>query len=731
MSATETRALAVTVHMHEGRFHGEPEWPPAPARLFQALVAGCARGMELDEDSTRALTWLESLPPPKIAAPTPWTGQPTKLWVPNNDLDQKGGDPEAKAELRVGKEVRPRIFDPEVPFIYVWNLCDPEDESAARRIAEMAHHVYQLGRGVDMASATGAIVSEVESQDLLESHPGNVHRPALGLVRDGILLNCPAPGTLTSLARRHAAMLTRFQREGEGRKAIDTFRQPPKAVFTRVAYDGSISRMLFDVREADDLKSFSPTPLSRIGLFVEALRDAAADKLSIALGERRGDVERALIGRNTECESPVPAERRVRIVPLPSVGHEYVDQAIRRFLVEVPSSDPLRADDVFWSFSGLRFPTPSGGNAISIRADDFSMLDRYAAWGEGSKRWRTVSPCALPAARRRIDPTMIQEEAKGAPERQDEEASARRAVRQALRHASIRASLTEIRVQREPFTSRGARVEAFAPGTRFAKERLWHVELMFRERLEGPLLLGDGRFLGLGVLEPVDDVPKALVFQVTDGLAREAEPEVVANALRRAVMARYQQAIGERRRLPTFVSGHSMNGEPAKGAERLSYVFDPGTARLLVIAPHAFRRSNGRVFSKERSCMHVLIEAMQGFSELRAGSAGRLGLAPLEVDADSDPLIAPSARWTSRTPYVVNRHINGKDAKDALTRDLQASISTAGLPTAKIRIAKLCSRGQLGLMGFAELDFQTAIEGPILLGRTRHKGGGLFGHSQA
>ena len=59
-----------------------------------------------------------------------------------------------------------------------------------------------------------------------------------------------------------------------------------------------------------------------------------------------------------------------------------------------------------------------------------------------------------------------------------------------------------IRVQREPFEANGHRVEAFAVGTRFPKERLWHIEITFRDAVTGPLVIGDGRFLGLGVMAP-------------------------------------------------------------------------------------------------------------------------------------------------------------------------------------------------------------------------------------
>jgi CRISPR-associated protein Csb2 len=72
----------------------------------------------------------------------------------------------------------------------------------------------------------------------------------------------------------------------------------------------------------------------------------------------------------------------------------------------------------------------------------------------------------------------------------------------ALRHAGYNLDVLDIVVQREPFQSHGARAEAFAPGTRFTKERLWHVSLKFANPVQGPLVLGDGRFLGLGVFAP-------------------------------------------------------------------------------------------------------------------------------------------------------------------------------------------------------------------------------------
>jgi CRISPR-associated protein Csb2 len=156
-----------------------------------------------------------------------------------------------------------------------------------------------------------------------------------------------------------------------------------------------------------------------------------------------------------------------------------------------------------WAFSGLALSTRhmSLPDAVLIAATDNSMLRNYE---REDVRWRTVTPAALPevAKRRRIDPARRGPEGKTGAERGAEQQRAAREVIQALRHAELPTAVEMIRVQREPFEANGERVEAFAPGTRFQKERLWHVEITFNERVPGPLLIGDGRYYGLGLMAP-------------------------------------------------------------------------------------------------------------------------------------------------------------------------------------------------------------------------------------
>lgn len=722
MIPADARALVVKVRLHDGRYHGEPEWPPAPARLFQALVAGSARTEKLEEDATRALAWLEAQAPPWVAAPAAWSGQAVKLWVPNNDLDSQGGDPAAVSSIRTGKQVRPRIFDPSIPVLYIWMLTSADDEPHAIGVCEVSRDLYQLGRGIDSASASGELMAGAAVDSLLAGYPGKVNRPTPGAADRGLVLGCPHGGSLRSLVARHAATLQRFRIEGEGRHAVEVFQQPPKPSFALVSYEGGPQRALFDLRAAESLSSFSPAPLTCVGELTESLRDSAASRLQDALPQQRARIECGLVGRRVEGVPRVPAEERVRIVALPSIGHAHVDRAVRRVLVEVPAGNPLRAEDVFWAFSGLPVAMPRGVEAIATRADDWTMLDHYGVRGDrGFKKWRSVTAVALPVARRRIEPTRRNLEAKGGGERASEESLARQAVLQALRHAGVRSPAVEVHVQREPFASKGARAEAFAPGTRFAKELLWHVEVTFRDPVNGPLVLGDGRFLGLGIMEPVQALPEALAFRVRSGLAADASPGLVAGAMRRAVMARCQVAIGPRKPLPSFVTGHGTNGAPLVDKPHLAFVYDEERSRVLVVVlgERKKEREIGRY-------LPVLHRAMEGMSELLAGSAGRLELAPEHLEIERDPLWARSRRWISLTPYSVNRHRECGDAEQALTADIEASCRAANLPRASVRIVRAWGEPGLGLSGMAEITFDVAVAGPLLLGRTRYKGGGLF-----
>jgi CRISPR-associated protein Csb2 len=91
-----------------------------------------------------------------------------------------------------------------------------------------------------------------------------------------------------------------------------------------------------------------------------------------------------------------------------------------------------------------------------------------------------------------------------------------------------------------------------------------------------------------------------------------------------------------------------------------------------------------------------------------------------------DPLFARSSTWENLRPYRVTRHAKLSHAAAALEADLLAECLRAGFPRPQIEVTKTFAKLGIGLFGLAKLRFHGAAAGPVLLGRDRHFGGGLF-----
>lgn len=717
-----TRWLTIHVRAHEGRYHGNGDELPSPFRLFQALVAGAGISGPIDQGTREALLWLERLPAPVIAAPRATHGQSVTMFMPNNDLDKFGGDVRNIAKTRGARKVwRPRLFEALVPWIYAWPFGE-DGAHHAEAIRALSGKLYQLGRGVDAAWAWGEILDEAALEAKLAAYDGIVRRPGTG---NGFLLACPGEGSFESLERRYRS--GRFGMENGQR----VFKQQPRAGYRQISYESPPARHLFELRSSTDAGHRVAWPLEQVSSLVVAARDAARARLRDAMPDQAHDVDRYLLGRAPDGSKAVPAESRVRIIAIPSIGMHYADRAIRRLLVETPAACPLRSDDVRWAFSGIELFDPDTGELKGILlspSTDDGMLQHFGV-DVAARVFRSVTPMVLPEAglHRRARPARKLAQAGNGLARVVDIAQARGEAIQALRHANVRVPAQSIRLQRQAFDGVGSRAESFAEGTRFQKKRLWHVEITFSAPVKGPLVVGDGRFLGLGLMAPAKDlVPAAHVFTVTAGLAARADPLELSRALRRAVMARVQSTLGPDAPLPPFFSGHAEDGTPLRRirSSHLSFAFDPTGQRLLVLAPHLTERRAPA--NDELEHLRTLDIALDGFQTLRAGRAGVLSLSPAVMQAGEDPLLSNARAWESATPYVVTRHRDCRDAAGALKADIDAECRRLGLPAPKIELKNVQGVPGIGLTGNMALVFNLHIAGPLLLGRTRHFGGGLF-----
>ncbi|WP_051330656.1 type I-G CRISPR-associated protein Csb2 [Niveispirillum irakense] len=747
-----TRALLIEVTLLDARYHGVGDWPPAPWRLFQALVAGAYGGQWAAEeaaDKDTAFTWMERLSPPHIATPSGHLGSEVLHYVPNNGLDAKGGDPARVAEMRVPKRVRPRLLDSQT-LLYAWPFDQGEEQAA--RIAALASRLHTLGRGIDPAFAKAEVLDWEAAAERLRQHGGAIARPMAG----GGGANdpgCPTQGSLASLKARFEAARRQYQPGKEGRTLTLNFARPPKPLFRPVAYDRPPARLLCELRRSDG--RFAAQPMHKAVDLTTRIRDRAAALLKTRLPDRADMIDLVLVGLDA---GPADKDRRVRLIPLPSIGMAHTDAAIRRLLVEVPPDCPLPRDEVLAVFSGLDMAMDPETGEIVAEGEDLTLVPTGTADGmaghygllppdrggdghhKDQRDWISITPLSLPAPRRRMDAGRLRHpdeavrlaEAKNGTERLAEEAQARSAVLDACRHAGIDPRLVlAIRVQREPFLAKGEAAERFANPPRFSRHSLWHVALTFAKPMSGPLLLGNGRWLGLGLMAPSPAVtPSADADAVSYTLSPDCRPPVAqraaaTQAVRAALMSLARDGRGG---VPTLFSGHEDGPEAARsGAHRHIYIalLDTDGDGLLdqvqVIAPWRVDRTVTDMTGAERQSFTRVTGQL---ALVRAGAVGLLSL------SSAQPLpLATGTVWTSQTRYRPTRH-PGRDTDPALfiAADIQAELSRRGLPApVDIQVTDILSGPRDGLSARLTLRFAKPVTGPILLGRDAHRGGGMMG----
>jgi CRISPR-associated protein Csb2 len=145
---------------------------------------------------------------------------------------------------------------------------------------------------------------------------------------------------------------------------------------------------------------------------------------------------------------------------------------------------------------------------------------------------------------------------------------------------------------------------------------------------------------------------------------------------------------------------------------------------LLILAPHVVERRSPT--SQELDHLRTLDAAIEGFRELRAGHAGFFSLSPAAIGELDDSLLERSRAWRTITPYVVTRHAKGGAAAEALAADVRAECRRIGLPEPRVESTNVRGAPGIGLTGNVTLLFERHVAGPLLLGRTRYRGGGLF-----
>lgn len=479
--------LLITVRWLDDRYHGllgregPPEWPPSPFRLFQAIVSGVARRGELDSALGESLAWLQTLAPPTIIAPRSCPGQVITRFVPNNDGDKK---PDRQHRLK-GKTSHPTLILDRPEIHYVWQIHD--NELKARLVCKAARHLTCLGWGIDTAYAEGRLIGTDEIAGLSGDH----WRPMRGITQQSNMLRVPISGpeadenSLNDLKRAHQSALNRIE-QGKPLKTVDK----PK-VFDRVFYESrerQLSRPFVAFKlirgNANGMADFSATRAVTVaGMIRHATAEAARRS-----GWDEAAVVQYILGHRDNPEDALP---RFAYVSLPTIEPPPRDVAggIRRVLIAEPLDS--RGEHIAWlnQFMPGQVITDDEGSEVAVleRIENDGVVRRYV---DRATTWISVTPVALPGSD------------EGKANKTD------KLLEKMFRYGGYSLdSVAELDFHRVPFLRGAEDAKRYRPKEPhyLANCTMYHMRIRWKHPMGGPIVLGAGRFCGLGVFAALGD----------------------------------------------------------------------------------------------------------------------------------------------------------------------------------------------------------------------------------
>jgi CRISPR-associated protein Csb2 len=480
-----TYHLCISVTFLDPLFHGkadggEPEWPPSPLRVFQALLAGAHAGhrhQDWSDAKAEAFRWLEQREPPEIITPDARRARGYTLFVPDNDSDKKFD----RHERLTGKDARPHRMIGGQTVHYLWMIREddwPSTRSHAGVLCQEARHLLALG-WIDAVVGDGRVLTAEEAWALTGVH----WHPWSGYHLVGETRRVPKQGTLDDLGRTHksclnsvSGLLYRPPRKLTVFDAVCYWRVtalPPRpcVVFTLEPLPGESRRPAF--RQVDGVK------------VAIMLRHVACEAAKNDSYEFPGGSERYVAGHASDRNDCSP---RFSYLSLPTIGHPHADGMIRRMLIAEPyGSDGTQAR---WAAQRMRNRALVDENgqehALLLNVESEDRVVSAHLWQ--ARTWSSVTPVVLPG----FD--------------DGKQAKAERLLVKAVQQAGMPVeAIEDVVLRRAPFWPGSRHPRLYQRPAYLRDLPAWHVRVRFGEPIPGPLAIGAGRHCGLGLFVRGED----------------------------------------------------------------------------------------------------------------------------------------------------------------------------------------------------------------------------------
>ena len=449
-----------------------PDWPPQPDRVFSALVsAWAARGERQNERV--ALEWLEAQVPPAVHASGHVARTAPYVFVPPNDLKASKAD---KTYIKVMPERRPRqprrfpVARPDDPVMaFIW---EEEPESAVcEALDAVARDVGYLGHSASLVRCRFLC-----GDSNAHAHPEVPSRRRI------------YPGRLSELEAAHRADPVRpdispgASVPGFTQRSTGT---SPSDWLVLEAVDGDVP----DIRAA--------------ALVCRALRRALMSGYRHA---ELGDAIPEIVSGHTADRKPT-RQPHLAIVPLAFAGFPYADGRVFGFALVPPTgTELLDIPGLLRAFERIA-PYDRGREHRVVRLTGAPLLTPLCLAPTGAttvrslspepylqpaRVWASVTPIVLDRHLKRNGENEIRDIIAGACER----AGLPRPDPDRIRcgkHSAIEGAPSARPSAGEPPWTRWKVPESLATRS------LVHAVIDFGRETNGPVLLGAGRFTGLGL----------------------------------------------------------------------------------------------------------------------------------------------------------------------------------------------------------------------------------------
>jgi CRISPR-associated protein Csb2 len=492
----------------------ELDWPPAPARLHQAIIATtlanlpASKRTEFSENTLEALRWLESLPSPDIVASTladdSGHRRALKVAMPHNSPAK--GDftryhPDLAPVFRATPEHEGPLF-----AAYLWTNDSPTFSREAKRhlpaLRDAAAKIRYMGRAEDRVECEVLLHRNGDQSPLSESleiwHP---------------VTHAGDAQLLTARAESTRELMDEF-RESAKRIARGA-KRPPRVFLREQSYTRDAAEGLLPVHVAvlQILRdNGNPDQLPEVCDSINAhrwrspLRALVCKIANDPAPWNDQDAANELISGHVKGGGHTQ-QPHLAFVPLPSLSLSgKADGRVRRFAL-LGYAESARASEAISIYrtlaailDGAKIET---GHRLQLVPDPARNDKVWPLYSCSSSVWVSVTPLVIDRGYK--VPTHTPD---GTPLSSNERHLRRTAewaklVRASLRHVRLPADLVDscdVLLTLSPLVPATERAERY----RAKDERapLMHARIEFSRPVRGPLLVGDRRYQGFGLFFP-------------------------------------------------------------------------------------------------------------------------------------------------------------------------------------------------------------------------------------